>query len=125
MALFSLFAATCKPTFLGLIPWYQYLTVTGSPPNCSIPSFNLGIPGNGHPSDIGLVLAALVDDLLRIAGIVAVAYVLIGAIKYVASQGSPDATASAQGTIINALIGLALAMAGIVIVSFLGSKLGG
>jgi hypothetical protein len=111
------FAANCEKPFFGLVPWYHYLYV--DPGTCEIPNFNfLG-------GDIPLVLLAIIDDLLRIAGIVAIAFVLYGAIQYIASQGSPEATAKAQGTIINALIGMAVAMVSVAFVSFLGNQLGG
>ncbi len=121
---FFLFAAdTCKPTFLGLIPWYQYLNV-GSPPNCDIQHFTI-FPGSGNSSDVPLVLVAIIDDLLRIAGMVAVAFVIVGAVKYIMSQGNPEDTSSAQATIINALVGLAITVVAVAMVSFLGNKLGG
>lgn len=112
--------------FLGLVPWYHYL----SPDNfgtgkqaCDIINFNVA-PTSGS-SDIPLVLLAVVDDLLRIAGVVAVAFVIVGAFRYVASQGNPEDTAKAQSTIINALIGMVVAIIAVGIVSFIGSKLGG
>jgi hypothetical protein len=76
------------------------------------------------PKDVSLVLLAVIDDLLRLAGLLAVGYVIYGAIRYILSQGSPEETAKAQSTIVNALIGLALAMLAVGIVSFVGGKLG-
>jgi hypothetical protein len=114
--------------FLGLVPWYHYLNdgnFKDSAGNltCDIHKFAL-VPKNSN-SDVPLVLLAVVDDLLRIAGIVAVAFVIVGAFKYVASQGNPEDTAKAQSTIINALIGMAVAIIAVGIVSFLGKELGG
>lgn len=117
------FAAGCsKPTFFGLVPWYQYLTLDG---NCNVTSFNNynGILG-GH-SPFLLIGLAILDDLLRIAALAAVGFVITGGIKYVTSQGSPDATSNAQQTVINALIGLVIAVMAASIVAFLGSKIGG
>jgi hypothetical protein len=119
---------TCNKTgFLGLIPWYHFLddkkfalTPKGER-TCDIKHFTL----LGDKSDLPLVLLAVVDDLLRIAGLVAIAFVIVGAIRYVTSQGNPDDAAKAQSTIINALIGLAVAMISVAIVSFLGNRLGG
>ncbi len=106
---FQRFAVECSDvTFLGLPNWYQYVC--------------------GHdfvfPNDIPLVLLGLVDIMLRIAGIVAIAYVVFGGVKYVVSQGEPDKTSEAKGTIINALIGLMIATLAIAIVSFLGNRVG-
>jgi hypothetical protein len=82
-------------------------------------------PGSNSPGDIPLILLAVVDDLLHVAGLVAVAYVLYGGFQYVSSQGQSDKTARAQNTIIDALVGVAIAVVAISVVSFLGNKLGG
>lgn len=109
--------------FFGLVPWYHYLKPS-SFNGCDIKTFTL-LPGSGQTSDVPLVLMAVIDDLLRIAGMVAIAFVIVGAFRYVTSQGNPEQTAQAQSTIINALIGTAIAVVSVVFVSFLGSQLGG
>jgi len=120
----------CEHQFFGLVPWYHYLpqadfgNVKGSPNLCNINGNLSLLPSNGS-GDLPLILLAVIDDLLRIAGIVAIAFVIYGAIQYIASQGSPDATSKAQSTIINALIGLAITIVAITFVSFLGRSLGG
>lgn len=107
-------------TFFGLVPWYHYLRLDKT---CSIPdAFSQNLLSASGP--IPLILLAVVDDLLRIAGIVAVAFVIYGGIQYVTSQGSPEQTAKAQATIINALVGLAIALVAVALVSFLGNRLG-
>jgi hypothetical protein len=108
--------------FFGLTPWWAYLPSSAFK-NCDITNFNFF--GGGQASDIPLVLLAVVDDLLRVAGLVAVGFIIYGAFQYVGSQGSPEHTARAQSTVINALIGLAVAVTAIVFVTFLGSQFGG
>lgn len=123
-ALFTQFAAECSTRglgFLGLKPWYAYINDSDHFKGCDIKQFTLLPP---H-SDVPLVLLAVVDDLLRIAGLVAVGFVIVGAIKYITSQGQPEDTANAQSTIINALLGLVVSIVAVAFVSFLGSKLGG
>lgn len=116
-----LFAATCpKPRFFGLIPWYEYLKLNDK---CDIASFQF-LPHGKIQSDVPLVLLAVVDDLLRLAGLFAVGFVIYGGIQYILSQGNPDGTARAQATIINSLIGVAIAMVSIAVVSFVGSRVG-
>jgi hypothetical protein len=123
----TLFAAgivgnSCKNgDFLGFKAWWYYLPSTDFG-GCKIKDFNF-LPANGR-SDLVLILLAVVDDLLIVAGIVAVAFVLIGAFKYVSSQGDPESTAQAQKTIINALVGTAIAITATVFVNFLGQRLG-
>jgi hypothetical protein len=124
ITLFAKTRAECTNGFLGLKPWYHYLELDS---NCDIKDFNFFPPNGDDPlikSDVPLVLLAVIDDLLRIAGLVAVAFVIIGAINYITSQGNPEDTAKAQSTIVNALIGLAISIVAVAFVSFIGSKLG-
>ena len=123
-------------TFFGLTPWYAYLGDEFSSTNegvndggnCTIKCFNFlaqekaNACGVKH-SDIPYVLLAVIDSLLRVAGIVAVVFVIISGIKYITSSGNPEATASAQSTLINALIGLAIALVAVAFVSFIGSRI--
>ena len=70
------------------------------------------------------VLLAIIDILMRIVGLVALGFIVFGGIKYVTSQGSPEGTKDAQGTVINALIGVGIATIAVAVVSFLGSRIG-
>lgn len=121
------FAAACsKPTFLGILkPWYQYLTLsTDQYGNCNIANFNGSSKQIlGAHSPILLIALAILDDLIRIAAVVSVGFIIWGGIQYVISQGSPDATKKAQQTIINALIGLLVAMIAASIVAYIGGQL--
>ena len=128
--------SSCKKDFFGLEPWYQYLGVElNSNGSCEFKCFNIFSPGPGvgqqrnacgqnSSSDIPLILLAVVDDLLRIAGITAVAFVIYGAFEYVGSQGNSEVTAKAQSMIVNALIGLAVATISVVVVNFIGNNIG-
>lgn len=136
----NIIAACTKPTFFGLKPWYGYLTlkeVTTKYPDgttgkiCQIQNLTnaKGLADfehvfGGH-SPLLLIGLAILDDLIRIAAMVAVGFVIYGGIQYVTSQGAPDQTKKAQQTIINALIGLVVAILAASIVSFLGNRIGG
>lgn len=109
--------ASCqKGSFFGLAPWYKYLKLDA---NCNVLDFQL----LGANSSLLLIALAIIDDLLRVAGIVAVGFVIYGGFKYISSQGNPDQTAAAQKSIINALIGLALSIVAVAVVSFIGRSL--
>lgn len=122
----------CQRDFLGLHPWYYYLpsgdfftsaeAIVDPAKKCDIKNFDI-LPVGGH-SDVALVMAAVLDDLLRIAGLVAIAFVIVGAIQFITSQGDPEGTARAQSTVINALIGLAITVVAVAFVSFVGNSLG-
>lgn len=117
---------SCHQTasFLGFPTWYEYLEVgTKGADNCAIvgPS-----DSNGEfqwDKALPRIALAIVDILLRVVGIITVAYVIYGGFRYITSQGEPDATKKAQGTVINALIGMAIAIFAVTIVSFIGNTL--
>jgi len=115
------FAATCpgSGTFFGFPTWYEYLknAAPAAGEKCGIDFI--------FPNDIPLVGLAVIEILLRLVAMVAIAFVIWGSIQYVTSQGEPDATARAKGTILNALIGMVVASLAIAIVKFFGNRLGG
>lgn len=130
-------ASTCdsKGTFFGLVSWDHYLNVQSVTINtpgampytvCKIQNFSVD-PAHllGAHSPILLIALAILDDLLRVAALIAVGYIIYGGIQYVTSQGAPDATKKAQQTIINALIGVVVAIIAASIVAFIGNRLGG
>ncbi len=113
--------------FLGFPTWYEYLEIgpKGDDP-CAIIGPSTQVGGKDEFSfqlALPRIALALVDIMLRVAGMVAVGYTIFGGFKYMTSQGEPDATKKAQGTVTNALIGLAIAMLATAIVGFVGGKL--
>lgn len=129
LQLLQLFAAACDPnkTFFGLPVWYKYLPVNNDDPlgQCRVTITKRGEGLEGVIStDYALIALAGIDMLLRIAGMVAVGFVIYGGIRYVTSQGEPENTKNAMSTIINALIGLVIAFVAAALVSFIGNRLG-
>lgn len=130
---FASSARTCnsKPRFLGLVPWYEYLTLSDDGAGgCKINQFHSGdvlgtdTSAGKSASPFLLIGLAILQDLVRVAALVAVGFVIYGGFKYITSQGAPEDTKEAQRTIINALIGLAFAILAAGIVGFIGNKLG-
>jgi|GEM_PF-258150 hypothetical protein len=123
-------ANQCSKEFLGLKPWFAYLKNNAFESNdsCNITNFSLigeqDSQGNTtKPSSLLPVLLVIADDLIRIAGLVAVAFVIMGGIQFVTSQGEPEKTKQARGAIINALIGVLVAIVAASVVSYIGSQL--
>jgi hypothetical protein len=83
--------------FFGLPHWYQYLPLKqDSTGNC--------IPNIRALSDVWLIVAALIDILLRVAVLAAIGFIIWGGIKYITSQGEPERTKQARETIFDAII---------------------
>lgn len=115
-------AETCAKSFFGLKPWFRYLPASSFGPDCQINDFKL-LGDDSGPSMIPAVALAILDNVMRIVALVAVAYVIVGGIKYTTSQGEPEATKKARETIVNALIGLAIAIIAASVVSFIGNRI--
>lgn len=123
-------SAQCLPKqgFFGIHPWYQYLKVEYNPYSASCElNAHLFNPTTKaiDLTTLSLIGLGIVDILIRVAAILAVAYVIVGGIRYVTSQGEPDKTKHATNTITNALIGLVITIMAATLVRFLGDRLGG
>ena len=118
---FSAATTTCFHSFLGLVPWYQYLPI-GPAPTCSI---TLDLSQTNQWDKLWLIGFAIFEDLLRVAGMLAVVFIIYGGIRYITSQGEPETKKSARGTIINALIGLAIAIIAATTVQFIANNIVG
>jgi hypothetical protein len=95
---------------------------TGTDGSCEVVNFNA--LGNGSNSGILLIVLAIIDDLIRIAGMVAVAFVIVAGFKIMTAQGEPEKVASGRRTLVFALVGLAIAILAVTLVSFIGKALG-
>lgn len=111
----------CHKSLMGIPTWYEYLNIgdDGKGDTCAI----LPFPGDTE-FDWGKALPrvglAVVNIMLRVAAFVAVGFTIYGGFKYILSQGEPEATKKAKGTIVNASIGLVIAMFSSIIVGFVG-----
>lgn len=111
------FAASCATKGIPILPsWYKYLEGSEDETGrCSV-QFTF-------PDDIGAILLAIVDILLRIGTYAAIGFIIYGGILYMTSRGEPDKAASAQHTLVNAVIGLVITLVATGIVSFIGGRL--
>lgn len=115
--------------FLGFPTWYKYLDVTHDSGNCTVvlPKKDPVPTGEANQTDIAAsvsrILLAVFEIILRIAGILAVIFVVWGGIQYQLSQGEPDRLSKARSVIINALIGLAITVSATAIVNLVGRNI--
>lgn len=119
--LLSTFAAVCdNGSKFGLPTWYKYLPGETDVTGKCVPILNFN--ENALVSLAGIALA-VVEILLWVAGIVAVAYVFYGGFLYMTSQGDPERAKNGKEAVLNALIGVVIAIAATTIVSFIGNRL--
>jgi hypothetical protein len=120
---YTFFAATCatKPNFFGFPAWYEYLPeknpkvgIVGGDEVCS--------PHLSSVGDVWLIGLAVVEIMLRVAVILAIIFVMIAGLKYVNSRGNAEKTESAKKTLVDALIGMVIAISATAVISFIGGR---
>lgn len=73
-------------------------------------------------ADIITLLGNIISIMLIIAGFVAVGFIIVGGFKYITSSGDPSGIKSAKETIVNAIIGLVLAMVSFGVVKYVAGS---
>lgn len=104
-------ATSCdkKGSFLTFKPWYYGLTKG----DCSIK----------NPSEVGLskfvwtIVLNIVEDIMQLAGYIAVGFIIYGGFLYLTSAGIPDRATAGRKTVLNSVIGLIIAMSAVALVN--------
>ncbi|MDB5164349.1 MAG: hypothetical protein JWS12_967, partial [Candidatus Saccharibacteria bacterium] len=95
---FTQFAASCaNKGFFGFPTWYRYLDGVTTTNKAGVTACT---PVLDSLNSVWLIVAAIVEMLLQIAAIAAVAFIVVGGVRYITSQGEPDKTKQALSTII-------------------------
>ncbi len=124
-SLFTFAAGACtKPTFFGISTWYKYFDIKPNRVGVCEVQVEFIKAGKLDPTAVTLLGLGVLDMLLRLAGLVAVGFVIYGGIQYVTSQGESDKTKRALNTIINSLVGLGITTIAAATVAFLGARIG-
>jgi hypothetical protein len=109
-------------SFFGLPPWWEYVK------NVKVDGLGQCVPDYDFSKNFNDVLGiglALIDILLRLAGFLAVIAIIIAGIHYIIAVGNPEKTRSARRSLVNALVGLSIAMVAVGLVKFIGTTIGG
>lgn len=118
-SLINQFAAACQPGagggMLGIPTWYKYLGGDSSDGKC-VPIFTI-------PDDIGAVLLAVFEIILRVGALVAVGFIIYGGFQFILAQGEPDRIKGARSTIINSLIGLIITILATAVVNLIANNI--
>jgi len=115
--LFTNLAVVCDPkgSFFGLPTWYKYLPGEYTDQGCAVQL--------GKISDVWLIVAALLELLLRLAALASIAMIVYGGVMFIMSEGQPDKTKKALGTVVNACVGLAIAVVSAAVITFVAGRI--
>lgn len=106
--------------FLQFPTWYKYLNPRIEDPDGSGPQPASCQIDFEIQQDIPKVLLAVFEIILRVASIVAIVFIIWGGFQYMVSQGEGDRVSGAKTTVLNAVIGLAIAISATAIVNLIG-----
>lgn len=111
------YAARCDTTtadgalsYTIFVPWYKYL-------DCDADG-SLSTQNDEWSKTVPLVGMAVIELLTRLAGLIAVGFIIWGGIQYIISQGEPSGISGAKSTILNAVVGLVIALTAIGLTQF-------
>lgn len=116
-------AAACgeSGSFFGLPHWWRGLGETKTANGRT--TCNIKITNANNFQDIWTIVVNLIDILLRLIGLVAVVFIIIGGIRYITSQGNAASLTSAKQTIVRAIVGLIIAIASVFILNFIAGNI--
>lgn len=86
--------------------WYK-----GLPGTCSEPKIE-------ELNDFWIIVLNFVEILLQVVGYVAAGFVVWGGFKYIKSEGDPARITESRAAIMNAVIGLVIALASVALVTY-------
>lgn len=72
---------------------------------------------DGISKTIWVIALNIVEVIIQLVGYISVIYIMIGGYRYLLSNGSPDGNVRGRKTILNAIIGLIIAIASVAIVN--------
>lgn len=101
------YACTAGTKILTLPCWYDGLKMKGSAPVIE------------KPQDIWTIVINFIEMALQVVGYLAAGFIIWGGFRFLLSEGNVDKAAAARKTIINASVGLVLALASVAIIRFI------
>jgi ABC-type Fe3+ transport system permease subunit len=116
-----IFAASCETgsntsKFLLFPRWYEYLP-------SGLDSNNICSPQLTGINDVWLIIAAVIEILLRLAAIMAVGFIIYGGVQLILSQGDPQQTNNGRNTVTSAVVGLFICIFASIVIAFIAERL--
>lgn len=114
--------STCTPkgSFLGFPTWYKYLV--GVRAESAVSDVSTCVVRITSINDTWLIVAAIIEILLRLGALVAVGFIIMGGIQFVTAEGQSDKAKKAIGTVVSACIGLAITVVATAAVTFVAGR---
>lgn len=126
-------------TLLGIPAWYKYLPGEGvqqikadgslgdviCQPTIQTVTTTRGEKEKIPINNILLIVAAIIEILIRLAGLAAFVFLIYGGFMYLTSSGNADNISKAGSTLLNAAIGLGIAVSATAFINFFAGRFKG
>ncbi|GHU07575.1 hypothetical protein FACS189431_2360 [Alphaproteobacteria bacterium] len=113
----SVYADACTgSSFLGFPNWYRGLQCSGDAGNGT---YHVDMSATPIPTFIWTVVLNVIEILLIVIGILAVVMILVSAFRYLTNGGSEEKIRSAKTSLMQAIVGLVIALMASTIISFI------
>lgn len=106
----------CTSSFLGFPAWYRGII---DKETCNIVSPT----SDGLSNFIWHIVLNIIEIVMMAVGYITVAYIMYGGFLYLSSVGDPADLVKARKTILNAVIGLVISFAAVVLVNFVSGAI--
>lgn len=83
------------------------------------------VPSGTSSGDLASVILNIINYVLAIVGVIALAYLIYGGFRYITSGGNEDTVSDAKNIIINAVIGIIVIGVAAAVVNFVIRGVGG
>ena len=113
---------SCDSHLLTFPAWYNGL-VSKEGNKCVVDAPQSDVDGKQIRVFISKLLLNIVDILMQLVAYASIVYLMIGGFKYLTSSGLSEQMAAGKKTILNAIIGLIIAILAVAIVNLVGASL--
>lgn len=115
----------CEKSFLGIQPWFRGLAVVENG-KCSIASPGSQLNGSTLelPGFIWRIALNIVDIALSVVGYIAFFFILYGGFQFLTGGNNPSQIEKARKTILNAVVGLIIALGAVAIINLVFGIIG-
>lgn len=120
-------ALECEQRLLGIPPWFRGMTVEQTSPVTGQPECVIQSPGDGEDNVQNFVLKLalnIVEIAVVIVGYIAFFFLLYGGFQFLTGGSNPSQIEKARMTMLNAIIGLAIALGAVGITNLIFGIIG-
>lgn len=115
----------CNAYILTFPAWYNNLS-SGTPGNCKLMSpadFSTDTE-EGLKTYVGIIGLNTLNILIQLVAYVCTGFIIFGGYRYMTSAGDSSGIAAGKKTVLNAVVGLVLALVAVIVIQYLARNIG-